>query len=258
MPHITRTLPGGHEAAYVWFAAMHTRIDILLKSDVMNGEELLGVASEMRELIAEIEAVGNRFDASSELYAFNLAEAGVPVPVSGRLYEMLSLCQEYNILTQGLFDVTVGSVGHNADTPRKLHAAPGRSFVKEVAGLTVDLSGFLKGYALDALRGLLCDRGVDNALVSMGNSSIMAMGDVPGPVTDGCLTTSGNDSEQRRHIMNPLTGGYVTGKRRVEVASRGGAEGEVLSTALFLSEGDGGVEKALRDKFEVRSVVWRD
>ena len=50
------------------------------------------------------------------------------------------------------------------------------------------------------------------------------------PATDienSVLTTSGNDSSERIHIMNPLTGEYIRGKRRVEVVTAGGAEGEV-------------------------------
>lgn len=138
--------------------------------------------------------------------------------------------QSYN-----LFDITVGSESHTPSTIDSVQLeSDGRRCTLGREGIRLDLSGFIKGYALDRIRPLLLERGIKDALVSLGNSSIMAMGDVPGPVKDGCLTTSGNSSATRRHIVNPLTGEYACGEGSVSVRTSSGAEGEVAAKKKFL------------------------
>ena len=165
-------------------------------------------------------------------------------------------------------------------------------------GLRVDLCGYIKGVAADEVAALLRSWGVTDALISLGNSSVVAMGDMrshgsgwsvrhaadtvlmrccrhaaegceqnddgceqlyracephgvgcsgaplaSAPMADGgitlhdeALTTSGNDSPTRRHIVNPLTGQMVTGVRQVAVVTPTAALGEALSTALFAAD----------------------
>ena len=172
-------------------------------------------------------------------------------------------------------------------------------------GLRVDLCGYIKGVAADEVAALLRSRGVTDALISLGNSSVVAMGDMRSrgsgwsvrhaadtvlmrccrhaaegceqhdvgreqhdvgreqhyggcephgvgsggaplasmPMPDGgitlhdeALTTSGNDSPTRCHIVNPLTGRMVTGMRQVAVVPPTAALGEALSTALFAAD----------------------
>ena len=100
-----------------------------------------------------------------------------------------------------------------------------------------------KGYALDSLRPLLHEAGIRHALVNLGNSSILALGNHPSGegwklghdlvLSDQCLTTSGNEHEGHTHIINPQTGQPVTGKRQIRVITPQGVWGEVCSTALF-------------------------
>ena len=124
--------------------------------------------------------------------------------------------------------------------------------------MTINLSGFLKGYALEKTRKLLQYYEVKDALINMGNSSVLALGHHP--LADGwkvnfgqsavtqakewpeiflkneCLTTSGNDSHERKHIIDPQTGKLIEGKREVAVVTANGAVGEVLSTSLFVAD----------------------
>lgn len=217
---------------------MHTRVDILLKSVSLEPDCLVEVGDEMKRVIGSLERVGNRFDESSEISSLNRLPAGERVRLSPDLYRILSLCLDYNVRTQGLFDITACSPGYDASTRDAVHLFADGSFCRDNTDVILDLSGFLKGYALDCLRPVLKEHGVEDALVSMGNSSIMAMGDVPGPVKDGCLTTSGNDSEERCHIMDSRSGEMIRGKRSAQVVTPGGAEGEVLATCRFVAGED--------------------
>lgn len=254
MPHVIRQLPSGNTALYAWFQAMHTRVDLLLKSSSGDGDMLLGIAGKVQVLINDIERAGNCFDPESELSRFNALEPGRRMPAGGYLHEMLSLCLQYNVLTQGIFDVSVGSPCHTRDTISELHVEPGVEIWRGSRGLYINLSGFIKGYALDRIRMLLKDMGIRDAVVNMGNSSVMAMGDVPMDLADGCITTSGNPPGRLLQIVNPLTGTVVPTAGRVEVSTSGGAEGEVLSTVLFIAGDDPYYESLLRSRFDIRYI----
>lgn len=238
MPYILRQKPGGETAVYVWFSGMHTRIDMFFESENHTAGQFLEIADRIKALINRIEMAGNCFDAGSELYNINRLAPGVRADLSECLFDMLSQCLAYNVSTGGLFDVTVGSEKHDAGTIKKLHITPDRQFYRDDELVAVNLSGFIKGYALDRIKTIIETERIYHALVNMGNSSIMAIG-CKIPATDienSVLTTSGNDSSERIHIMNPLTGEYIRGKRRVEVVTAGGAEGEVKATCKFITD----------------------
>jgi thiamine biosynthesis lipoprotein len=194
---------------------MHTRVDVLLKGANQAAlPNLQQAVDEVRATVARLEQIGNKFDAASELSHFNRCPVGVDFAVS-----------------------PVGSANHTPTTIHKLHASKAHeacTLRRDDADVQVDLSGFIKGYALDCLRPVLQRRGITDALINMGNSSIMAMGDVPFTVANGCLTTSGNSDAHRRHIMNPLTGQMMEGAGQVSVETVSGAEGEALATARFI------------------------
>lgn len=213
---------------YAWFSAMHTRVDIAIVS-ALDEAVLLDVVDRIQARIADIERVGNCFDPNSELSLFNSGRVGRE-ELSPELSRILSLCDQWKATTDGLFDVAYSGI--------------------------INLSGFLKGYALDEIRPILDDASITNALINIGNSSILALGNQSG-YTDGwhigtvngslslegvgevlhnqCLTTSGNDSPDRQHIVNPLTGQLITGHRQVSVITPTGTEGEVLATVKFIN-----------------------
>lgn len=234
MPHLCRTQPDGSTAVYVWFEAMHTRVDILLISRNHTESELLDVADAMKLLISQLEKIGNRFDPASEISRLNGLAPGEKTIISNTLYNMLSLCLDFHARTKGLFDITATSPAYKPNLISSIHLGPENTFWRDNECVQLDLSGFIKGYALDCLRPYLESRGITDALISLGNSSILALGNVPGPVKNGCLTTSGNSDASRRHILNPLTGQYITGQRTAQVYTSSGAEGEVEATVKFI------------------------
>lgn len=72
-------------------------------------------------------------------------------------------------------------------------------------------------------------------MVNLGNSSIMALGDVPLDIPSGhCLTTSGNATATRRHIRNPLTGAFIEGVSLAKVITANAIDGEIQSIASFI------------------------
>ena len=243
---------------YAWFPSMHTRVDIVLCG--RQGEEaLMLVVNAVYEMLCRLEKMANYYDADSELAGLNRTAATRPQPVSQELYDMLAFCVDCYTRTGGCFDVTIHSAHHTSDTIRSIQLSPQeRTLFFLQSGVTINLSGFLKGYALEKTQHLLQPYEVEDALVNMGNSSVLALGHHP--MADGwkvdfgqavasqqkerpvlllhneCLTTSGTDSHERKHIINPQNGKLVEGKREVAVVTADGAVGEVLSTSLFIAD----------------------
>ena len=232
---------------YAWFLSMHTRVDIILCSRKPEGELLL-VVNRIYDALCRLEKMANFYDPASELSILNRTASVSPVVLSEELYSMIDLCLEYNGRTLGCFDITVHSENYNQNTIHSVHLSAGdRSVAFSQPGVTINLSGFLKGYALETIRGILNEALIENALINMGNSSILALGNHP--VGSGwkindillhneCLTTSGNDSPNRRHIVSPQNGKLVEGVKQIAVVTANGSIGEILSTALFAADSE--------------------
>lgn len=239
---------------YAWFSAMHTRVDMILCHKTE--EELKSMAHRIKEELTQLEKSANFYDPASELYRVNTAASGSFVTVSTELYTMIETALQYRLMTRGLFDITIQSANYNKDTARNVKLSQdSHSIYFQQPGLRIDLSGFLKGYALDKVRKILEDHNITHALVSLGNSSVLALGNHPHgngwkvgfngqtgttgteslTLHNQCLTTSGNDSKERKHIIDPQTGSYVEGVKQVAVVTPTGVEGEVLSTSLFIA-----------------------
>ena len=237
IPRSVRHLPDGDTALYTWFQAMHTRVDILLKHNGPAADVFMQRAvDEMRDIITLLEQAGNCFSMESELYRLNHLKAGERMELSPTLFDILSRCIRYHRVTDGLFDISVASTGHSAETLSCLDLRDDLTASRLTGCLTLNLSGFLKGYALDGMRKVLDRHGLHDALLNMGNSSIMSMGNVPFSLKDACLSTSGNSAGNPSHIINPQSGQYVEGERSVTVVTDNGTDGEVASTVLFICE----------------------
>lgn len=269
MPHLTRPLSNGQSLVYLWFSALHTRVDIMMRSD-RSEAEMLATGQNIKQLLQEIEHVGNCFDPTSEIAQINLLQPHQSLQLSEKLADMLRMCISLNERTLGLFDISVESPHH---TPTLLHSITLSSDNQLSIGnepIKLNLSGWLKGFALDKIKPILLESSIHDALVSLGNSSIMALGN--GMDDDGweirdrideseqavilhdeCLTTSGNNTPERKHILSPFTHEYMQGQQEVSVVTTSGSEGEALSTALCLC--DESQELRIKTEFDINKII---
>lgn len=241
---------GGNGLFYAWTTVMHTRLDMALVCPESIG---LQVSEDVLKTIRLLEAIGDKFNPSSELAMVNRVAADHPVVISEELFNILEQCVMYAGSTFGLFDVSIDSYCHSSGTIGMIHLDNTvRSVFFERKGISLNLSGFLKGYALDRIRPVLDASNVTDALINLGNSSILALGDCPEgsgwkigfgqadktPVilNDGCLTTSGNSKEVNDHLINPLDGTPIKKMGTMSVMTDSGTLGEVLSTSLFVCD----------------------
>lgn len=249
--HLYKT-HGDDGLLYAWFLSMHTRVDIILCCQKSENELML-VVNSIYDTLRQLERIANYYDPSSELSQVNQRASTAPVMISQSLYRMISLCTEYHKKTLGCFDVTIHSDNYNQDTIHSIHLYPeAQSVFFQQAGTTINLSGFLKGYALDKIREILKVHIIANALINMGNSSVLALGNHPVGtgwkvsfddqasttknhktqsilLNNECLTTSGNNSDDRKHIISPSSGKPLEGVRQVTVVTDDGTTGEILN-----------------------------
>lgn len=249
--HIYKQLDAG-SIFYAWFACMHSRIDIALS----NIKEEVGrqIAEDIYKRLYELEKIGNFYDPLSELSVLNNSKSGIPMTVSSDLFSMIEMSIRYNKKTNGYFDISIDSDNYSTETIKEMSLSEKDSTVNlNREGMRLNLSGFIKGYGLDEVKKILEEERIDNALINIGNSSVLAMGNHPFgegwivgidfPTISGnkeeivlknkCLTTSGNQTAQRKHIKSPYTGELIEGVKGVSVVTDSAAEGEALSTALF-------------------------
>ena len=153
------------------------------------------LAFEFESLLARLDRqVFSTYAAESELSRLNMQPVGIPLPVSGELFEVLRLSQEISVLTGGAFDVTAGALvdlwGFGArDSTFGGPGVPGENEIREASGRTgaeklelvesastatrladiyIDLSAVAKGYAVDRMAELLQVRGLEDYFLEIG------------------------------------------------------------------------------------------
>lgn len=138
--------------------------------------ELLRPALERQ--LAEIDRLVSPWRLDSEVTGFNLASAG-PRAVSSETAFIAGAALETARATAGWFDPTVGplvgrwgfgpikSAAEDVSHWQKLSAEPG-VLNKAENGLTLDLCGIAKGWAMDRMAGIVAASGHDNFLIDLG------------------------------------------------------------------------------------------
>ncbi|MCL2696602.1 MAG: FAD:protein FMN transferase [Oscillospiraceae bacterium] len=145
------------------------------------------------ERLSEIEMIASAKNADSELFYVNQNAFKNDIAVSEELFFLLETGLYYSSLTNGAFDITLGSVvelwgiGTNAEFVRgkpdepEISAAIENSgyehlvlnendrsvrFLRE--GLRIDLGALAKGYAADEMKRILVENGVTSAILDLG------------------------------------------------------------------------------------------
>ena len=264
--------------------AMGTILEITLHApDPARGRETL---EELFALAARLDAVMSRYDPQSDLSELNRSAGQGLVPVDPELARILEASVGYSRLTGGTFDVTVGPLvalwtraGETGVLPSadQIAAARARVGAEQVrvegaraalahAGVSVDLGGIAKGWAVDRMLPVLKQRRIERALIDFGQSSVQALGAPPGSpgwrllargpdegalgvltLSDQALSVSGSLGQMveiggRRygHVLDPRTGLPLERQREALVVAPNATLAEALSKGLLiLGEVDG-------------------
>lgn len=236
--------------------AMNTTFTMRLHGiDEKSANEL---ARECFECIDTLESHLSRYIENSEISRINHLPAGETLYISESTHECLLLAIQAHGLTGGLFDITLGArIEHQkSGDPGPPPSITGSLVVHpDVAAVTciepgrqLDLGGIGKGFALDQLKHILTDRGIEDALVTAGASSLLAIGPSAWPVdlkasvqslriqlTNESLSASGT-SLQGSHIVHPAGDALPANQRatRIWVQAPSATLAEIWSTAFML------------------------
>ena len=238
------------------------------------------LADQAHEACRRYDALLSRTREGSDVWNINHAE-GQPVQVSDDTIRILETAVRISELSEGAFDVTVAPASVLWDFHSDEHIVPEADAVAQAAalidyrkiqiegntvtlpaGMMIDLGGIAKGYIADAVKQMLVDHGVRNAILSFGGN-VIAIGikpegtpwrigiqDIDKPTGTsmmvclnfgGSTVTSGiyeRGFEQNgvwyHHILSATDGWPVQNElASVTIFSEGSMTGDALSTAAF-------------------------
>lgn len=215
--------------------------------------------SEAFHKLDEIEGLLSRYIPGSDVSRINALKRGESLIISDECDACLRLALEAFQITGGLFDPCAGALvdavksGSGVARPfsGRLALDPARPRVDCIeAGRVVDLGGIGKGFALERMASVLTMHGIDDALLTSGASTMLAMGEKSWPVEiphstgarrielcQSALGASGN-TQQGIHIVDPVANRGATHHLGVWVEHPRAAFADAFSTACFVMSSD--------------------
>ena len=246
------------DARYFTHEAMHTTFSLRLLG--VDEQDARGMARECFEQVDFLEGHLSRFIEGSDVSRINGMAAGETLYLSEACHQCLLLALDAYSRTHGLFDITLGTrIAHcKSGLADPVPALVGRLVIHpdlaaitcEEPGREIDFGGIGKGFALDQLKQLFIDWGVEGALLAAGASSLLAIGPQPWPVeltgdqdslridlAGQSLSASGTEI-QGSHIIHPWGSDAMPAvpSRRIWVSAATAVLAEIWSTALMLVE----------------------
>lgn len=233
------------------FFAMNTRFVMLIPGlSKKDGGKLAGGAE---QIVENWEQCLSAFRPGAELQKINAFASQQPLKLSEAMSRVLDICARYNQETGGLFDPAVNqNKGQWEDVIRDRDQG-NVSFARP--GLKLDMGAIGKGFALEDVVAFLKKAGVNNALISFGESSIAGMGKHPHGdgwlvgikegflLRDDYISISGLQDQKggaaeksRAHIYHPLKQELIRAERSVMVKCNSAVEAEVLSTCAYMAD----------------------
>ncbi len=234
----------------------------------------------------KVVALCNYFDPGSELSRLNASAAKKPFVCSAALWEILQETRKFHRISNGAFDPTIRPLMSVWGFHRKRRSLPdGEEIARakkvcgfdkvlfndadhtvsfKVPGVTIDLGGIAKGWAVDkAAEAVLKYTSVRIGIIDLGGNMrclpepppgrkcyTIAVRDPKNPdgicalvdMLNESVATSGSyeryvtiDGKQYTHIIHPVTGSPVEGVLSATVIAPRGVDSDALSTSLFVN-----------------------
>lgn len=261
---------------------MGTEFQVLLCGE--DPDYLAEVAHHALDEVERLEEQLSHYRPDSDICDLNLWAQYRPVILEPGLFSLLQRAVRLSDITEGAFDPTAGPLvkcwgffrgqGRMPDAEAIAEARArvgsallemdpeGRTVRYRQEGTEIHLGAIGKGFAIDAMVGILREYGVRAALLHGGGSTIYGLGAPPGEeawevgirdprneanrlgvvrLRDRALSTSGDyeqffEAEGRRysHILDPRTGWPAQGIWSAAVTADNATDTDALSTAAFV------------------------
>lgn len=229
------------------------------------------VAQACFEEVDRLEREMSRYVEQSDVSRINALSPGETVRVSPATFDCLALAREIHRDTAGAFDVTVSELvdAWRTGEPcqkevQRILSHVGMELLELDAenlavgvrkeGVTVDLGGIGKGYAVDRAAALLEDWSVTSGLAHAGESSVLSVGPPPGRASWPIALRDPRDQDEslvelelRRsavsgsgiqlqgpHIIDPRTGYPIEDRIGAWATAPTAARSDALSTAFMI------------------------
>ncbi len=275
------------------FYSMGTRFSLLfIHPDESLCEKYAGIITAE---VKRVEEKLNYFSGRSDITYINKYAFEREIRLDEEIFHLLKKCDEYNMITEGAFDITMRSIielkksGESADPDRiswrnSVYLTDDQKINFKSRTVKIDLGSLGKGYALEKAESILSPSPINNIFISFGESSILAMGNHPNggawqvginnlmdngssiynfDLVDASVSTSSNytvdDLGQislNINVIDPVKKENVDKIKSVSVRSRSPLQAEILSTA-FLAMNEERI-KTVTDRFEDVSAVQID
>jgi thiamine biosynthesis lipoprotein len=263
---------------------------------------------QVHAVLSDVDARMSTYVASSEVTRFNQSRSTGWTPVSRDVCNAVAHSLALSTLTDGAYDITVAALvdlwgfgpGNARTVPPEnadinlamlvtgfgnLHADCERPAIrKDIEGLTIDLSAYAKGHAVDRVAVLLDQSGISNYLVDIGGDLrarghnadkqewriAIEMPDAAGHTTgkiirlsEGSVATSGDyrnffeaGGQRYSHTIDPTTGRPVAHRlASVTVISETAAIADAMATALLALGPEAGLAFAERENIAAYFLV---
>jgi len=236
--------------------------------------------------IHNVDDLMSDFKEDSEISRVNADAFDHPVEVGESTFEVLQRSIEFSKLTDGAFDITVGPLVQLFRTAKAEGIAPtteqiaraktkvgfeklllndqNRTIRFTVEGMSLDLGGIAKGYAVDKAIEAMQRRGATGAMVDIGGD-VRCFGTPPKgrkkwlvglqdpniddmggsglllklQVSNAAVTTSGDyqqfaiiEGKRHSHIINRKTGKSADGLSSVTIIAQNATDADALATAV--------------------------
>lgn len=242
------------------------------------------------KVIKEVEDRMSARKSGSLLDRIGRDAVGKPMKIPDELFNIIEVCQEYSRRTNGSFDISINPVTRLWHFDQTEKAVPKeediRNAIKFVGfggiqldkekgtieldreGMSLDLGGAAKGYAVDKAVEKLKESGIVAGIVNAGgdlrvfgkrpdgepwNIGIQDPEDSEGVIatiqlTDMALVTSGDyeryiiyKGTKYHHIIDPKTGQPARGCKSVSIVFMKAFDADILSTAIFVMGPEAGM-----------------
>ncbi|WP_342564739.1 FAD:protein FMN transferase [Paenibacillus sp. FSL R7-0345] len=241
---------------------------------------------DIQSMLERMDTQFSRTKEDGELYAVNQAAGKEAVAVSDETLDIVKQSIKYAEDMDGLYEPTIGPLvdlwaigegGEHVPDQADIDAAKSLINYKDIIidenaktiklareGMVLDMGGIGKGYAADRIADYLKEQGLDSAMINLGGSSIIALGNKPNgspwniglqdpdqsrgtqlgtiKITDEVIDASGvyeryfmQDGVRYHHILDPRTG-YPSqnGLKSITIMSPNATDADALSTGVFL------------------------
>jgi thiamine biosynthesis lipoprotein len=265
-----------------------------------SSEHASGAIEEAFQEMARLDGLMSDYSPDSALSHLNQSAHFHAETVPADLYSVIEQALRFSRLSGGKFDITVaplvklwkaalagGSIPSVAQQQQaqscvgytKIVLTPPDQITFQSACLELDLGAIGKGYAVDRAVAVLLSRGIQNAFINAGGSTIFAMGSPPGKagwlvhlrdpsqkldpyvtLKDESVSTSEQspasllERDSAGHIVDPASGQPLRTEFAVSVVAATATLSDGLSTTLLLLRPEEG--KSLVSRTPDVSAIW--